>query len=185
MKENMAEELQTLSLSELRETLEARGVSLSLSALSELIRTGDIGELLHIGGKGNRKEFPPDAVDVLAAFWPRYKEANGRLPQAPAMLRGFLKQENSGLIALVPAASEFSETLKLADGAALDRHTQALVRHAEALEALPAPDDRLLTLKEAHALYGVSLAALHTISFREGGRRKVKASAVRAYIASL
>ena len=46
---------------------------------------------------------------------------------------------------------------------ALERHTEALTRHADALEALPAPDDELLTLAEAKRRTGVPLRVLREL----------------------
>ena len=60
---------------------------------------------------------------------------------------------------------------------------EKLLAISERREAIQ--DDALLTLKEAAALYGVSMKALHSISILESGRRKVRRSSVLRYITSL
>lgn len=148
----------TLSLSQLRETLETRGIGMSLSALSEFVKTGDIAELLRVGGKGNRLEFLPETVDILAEFFPRYKEAKGRLPQAPAMLRSFLKPDNSTALVLSPASvPQITETPK-----AEERRGRA--------EGL-AREDAIFTAEEASSFLRVSERQLRRYvkpSFRIG-----------------
>ena len=54
-----------------------------------------------------------------------------------------------------------------------------------ALAALPAPDDELLTVKDAAARYGVSPSVLRDLRVKDGGRLKVKKSDVLKYIAGL
>ena len=57
---------------------------------------------------------------------------------------------------------------------------------AESTPATPPPDDELLTLAEAHRRFGISMATLRTLPrVTDGGRKKVKRSAVRAYLQSL
>lgn len=161
---NDADNLSTLSLSELRERLEARGHKMSLSALSEFIKTGDIAQQLRVGGKGNRLEFLPDTLEVLLAFFPQYKAANGKLPQAASMLHSFLKQENTALVkadragSLVPLFSE-------------SREVELLREISETLKARQEPpEDRLLTYKQARAEFGLSQKRLGELPRIKDGR---------------
>src|SRR5262245_47453935 len=91
-----------LTVREVADALKQRDVGLSYSSLSELLNTGDIAEQLRIEGGGNARKILPDVVDILANFWPVYKQNRGRLPQAPDMLRSFLHRSEPG--ALVPTA---------------------------------------------------------------------------------
>lgn len=182
----MNEELQSLTLSELRESLKRRGVEIGLSTLSEMIKDGDIAEQLEAQRKGNKLLFPPDAVTVLAAFLSHFREnPNWKNAARPDALRAFLHKQNgarqelattSGAGLSLTTLSEFRETANIG---------QQIVAAMQQAGVIPAPDDKLLTLKEAAEQYGVSVAALHRISIREGSRRKVKRSAVLAYIAGL
>lgn len=153
-----------LSLRELSETLKLRGVDISYSALSEFVGTDDIGEQLHVGGKGNRKEFPSEAADVLAAFLPEYRTAGGRLPQAARLLRSFLSRRggaSDGALVLAahkesPSAVEIAEALGRAQGEAL-RWTQ---------------DDQVFTAAEAADFLRCSVRQIRRFvrpSFRIGG----------------
>lgn len=54
------------------------------------------------------------------------------------------------------------ESLRLHDSGA-EHHAAALKRHAAALEALPAPDDTIMTLKEAREKTGVPMRVLRTL----------------------
>ena len=143
----MNDNLHTLTLSELRQRLEERGTTMALSSLSEFVQSGDISEQLRVGGTSGRREFLPDSVDILAAFFPEYKRAKGRLPQAAEMLRSFLKGGNDSETALVPTASTFSEPPK--------PDTLAIARaqgHAQ--------QDRVLTASESAAFLRVSVPML-------------------------
>ncbi len=87
---------QFLTLKELHQALQARNVEISYSALSLLLNTGDIASQLHVGGVGNRREFLPATVEVLAAFLPLFRQAEGVTKSAaPEFLRRFLQQEKS------------------------------------------------------------------------------------------
>lgn len=163
----------SLSLSQLRETLEKRGIAMSLSALSEFLKTEDIAALMEIGGKGNRLEIPPGVVEILSEFLPQYRAAKGRLPQAAGMLRSFLKQRTDGGAI---AVTEFrgSEEIRL------------LAEIAETLkQRTEPPPDALLTLKQAHAEYGIPLHVLASLRVKVGRRWFVKRSAVLRFIQNL
>jgi hypothetical protein len=124
-----------LSLKQVAELLEARGVEVSYSALSELVNAGDIATQLGVNGGGNRRAFPPAAVDVLAAFLPQYREGRGRIVQAPALLRAFLTKTQ----ALTVPVRQIGETAELlVDPIAVARAqgwTQGLERSMTAKEA--------------------------------------------------
>lgn len=79
-----------LTLKQLHQGLDARGVKMSYSALSEFLSWDDIAQQLDAGGAGNRREFPSVTVDTLARFWPAWKESGGRKPNAAAFLRRFV-----------------------------------------------------------------------------------------------
>jgi hypothetical protein len=149
-----------MTLKELHAGLAERGVAISYSALSEFVGTDDIADQLQVTGSGSRREFLPDALDVLASFLPEYRQAKGRLPQAGGMLRSFLKQTNPDGGALVPTsrqalAARFSETPELA---ALAGSVQQLV--CALTEKLPPPDDSLLTADQAAQLLACSPATV-------------------------
>lgn len=171
--------LNTLSLSELRETLKTRGIDMSLPSLSEFVKTGKIGEVLGISFKGNRLEIPAGVAEILATFFPRYREAKGRLPQAESMLRSFLKQHTEGDSLVV---SEITQTPQLL---AQERHTEALNRHSEALSRQPI-EDNLLTLTDAHREFPrIPLAVLRGLRVPVGRRLLIKRSSILRYIAEL
>jgi hypothetical protein len=175
-------DLSLLTLSELRESLKLRGIDMGLSTLSEFIKTGDIAEQLRVGGKGNRLEFHPQTVDVLAAFLPQYRKAKGRLPQAAAILRAFLKQDESS--ALIPV-SDFLESPK---GATLtqygDEGLRLLSEIVETLKKAVPPDDALLTADQAAAILSCSARSVRrrVLPVLRGRYRK---SDVMRYIATL
>lgn len=174
-------ELLPLSLSELKRTLEQRGVTMSLTSLSEFVGTENIAELLGIGGKGNRLEIPPVVVDILAEFLPQYRAAKGRLPQAAGMLRSFLKQHTDGALVPVSESRTSGELVKYGD-----EGLRLLTEIAETLkDSHQPPDDALLTLKSAHAQYGIPYAVLRSLRVKVGSRLFVKRSAILRYIASL
>ena len=110
--EDQGEVLQPLTLSELRQRLEDRGIKMALSTFSEFVQSGDISEQLQVGGTSGRREFLPDTLKILTAFFPEYKKAKGRLPQASEMLRSFLKGRKNSETSLVPGSSSFSEPPK-------------------------------------------------------------------------
>ena len=90
----------TLTITELHERLDQRLTQqgeegISYQILSRLLNTGDIAEQLQIQGDRNARRVLPDVVDILAAFLPVYRRAQGRLPQAAEMLHGFLQQRGS------------------------------------------------------------------------------------------
>ena len=199
-----------LSLRDLHGALEARGVAVSYKTLSEFTGTGDVGELLGAGGGANRRTFPPAAVDVMTAFWARYKEARGRLPQAPEMLRAFLRSspelvnqagEGGGSGALVRAAGSLPTatipaTLREFTGSgepgtaaellnALRDLSAAVRAQTERQEAQPPPPDRALTRDQAAELLACSPRAVGRYVDPIPGRRGVyRESDCRRYLAT-
>ena len=141
----------SLTLQQLHAELTARGVPIGYSALSEFLKTGDISDQLKSGGAGNRRAFHPDVAEILAAFFPEYRAAGGKSPQAPAMLRSFLKQRNNtgDGFALVP---QIAETAKQADSIA--------VAEAQGRAQGLAQSERVLTAKEAADVLSVSVRQL-------------------------
>jgi hypothetical protein len=173
--------LHSLTLSELRETLNRGGVKIGLSTLSEMITDGDVAEQLGAERRGNRLLFPPDAVTVLAAFIPHFRE-DAKVTNAgrPESLRAFLHTQGKGQNALVPAAgTSLSDIRETADIG------QQIVTAMQHVGLIPAPSDRLLTIKQAMSEYGISEGTLHKMSVKEGGKRKVKESKIRAYLRDL
>lgn len=195
-----------LSLRDLHAALEARGVAVSYKTLSEFTGTGDVGELLGAGGGANRRTFPTAAADVLAAFLPRYKEARGRLPQAPEMLRAFLRSSSGELVN--PAGGEDGTGLVRATTATLPatlreftssgepgtarellgalRDLAAAVRaQTERQQAQPAGADRALTRHQAAELLACSPRAVGRYVEALPGRRNVfRESDCRRYLAT-
>ena len=144
---------ETLTLRGLCDGLNARGVPIGYTALSELIASGDMAAQLGMAGTSGRREFPAAALDVLASFLPVYREAKGRAPQAPNMLRAFLGQSEGNQIVPSPTLSALSETpkpgpLSLGDLTAL--------AEAEGRARGLAEADAVLTAKDAAAFLGVS-----------------------------
>lgn len=189
-------EVQTLSLRDLHQALNDRGVKISYSALSELIGTGDITEQLMIEGGGNGRRIQPPVVGILAEFLPRYRGAKGRLPQAPDMLRAFLVRgnpESNGSGALVHQAPAVPMPLPDLERlcVALERAERTLLSsleaHTRVLSALPAPEDALLSAEAVRALVPMSAAWLkvNVPSVKCGRRRLWRRSEVLRFIAHL
>jgi len=200
--------LEALSLRDLHAALEARDVAVSYKTLSEFTGTGDVGEQLHAGGGANRRTFPTAAVAVLAAFLPRYKEAKGRLPQAPEMLRAFLRSSSGELVnqkdtgaegeagaALVRVGSSVPDTLlreftgtgepESTAGELLGalRDLAAAVRAQT--EAQPPPDDRALTRAQVAERLACKPANVSKYVANIPGRRGVYSEAtVNRYLAT-
>lgn len=169
--------LQQLSLSELRERLNERGLKIGVSTLSELISDGDIAEQLGAQRKGNKLLFPPDAVDVLAAFIPSFREnPNFKNAARPAALRNFLQGNSAPPESTALTLSDIREKA----GVGLE-----IVQAMQQIGLIPAPDDKLLTLEEARELYGVAPSTLRKLSVKDGGKRRVKRSAVLLYLRDL
>jgi hypothetical protein len=142
-------DIHKLTLSEVRQRLEDRGVRMALSTLSEFTNAGDISDMLEVGGTTGKREFLPDTVEILAAFFPEYKAAGGRLPQAARLLRSFLKRGNDSDITPFRTASDLalSETSK----------PDALqIARAQGI----GQQDRVFTAKEASEFLRVSVLAL-------------------------
>lgn len=172
--------MSTLSLSELRDSLAERGVVMSLSALSEFVKSGDIAAQLRVGGKGNRLEFCAETVDVLAAFFPQYREAKGRLPQAAPMLRSFLKPDNSEALVPVP---EFRREAELARYG--DEGLRLLREISETLKQVSPPhEDALLTAEAAAQILSCHPRSVHRF-VPPVKRGRWKRSAILQYIQDL
>ncbi len=167
-----AVEPKTLTLQQLQQELAGRGIFIGYSSLSEFIKTGDVADQLGAGGGGSRRAFHPDALEVLTHFLPEFRAAGGKVPQAPAMLRSFLKQRNSGdmvhndggaqEIALpgdadLPAPRGLAAVLgSLAGLPAALRELGGAIREMRQARAAdppaPPPQDRLLTADDAAGL---------------------------------
>lgn len=87
MNSDTADPAQSLSLKGLHAALEERGVRVPYSSLSQFIALGDIAEQLGVGGKGNRREFPPEAAEILAVVLPKFEAAKLGKDHAPAFVR--------------------------------------------------------------------------------------------------
>lgn len=150
-----------LSLSDLHQTLNQRGIAISYTSLSEFISADDIAEQLQSKNVRNRKEFPKEAADVLAAFLPEYREVKGRLPQAARLLRSFLNNRNMSRQAL---PSEIAETPKQS---ATDNQAEHLAR----LTGMGA-EDCILTAHDAAGVLGISVGLLRKSvrSYRRFGK---------------
>jgi len=132
-----------------------------------------------IKGQGKGFRYTYETQDVLR----RLLEAQDRGELTPKTAKAWLAQQNghgtpeSLSRDIVPIAQLPPESGTLKG----EEFVTAIVRAL----AQAAPEDRLLTLKEAHQEYGVSIGALRQMALKEGGRVKVKKSAVLAYIAHL
>lgn len=184
------EALHTLTLRELHSALIQRGVDVSYSTLSEFVATGDIATQLQAGGGANRREFRPETAEILAAFWPIFREAGGRKPNAPALLRRFLASSSpvseTGELTTARGNSALSETPKLPPDL-MERLAAALESHARALERSPAQPDRLLVVADVQHLVPMSAGWLRanvpTVTL--GRRRFWRQSDVFRFIADL
>ena len=142
-----------LTLSKLLAAIKERGVDMSLSTLSEFMSSGDFAEQLGAGGDGSRREFHPAVAVVFAEFYREFQQARGKKPQAPDMLRSFLKQRMSPGNGLVPVkkavVSDNSESMK-------PEHVAAVQGRAQGL----AMTEKVLTAKEAAAVLHISTRLL-------------------------
>lgn len=154
-------ELLSLSLRELHELLNQRGVDVSYSTLSAFINyDADIANLLGVSGGKNRREFPPQAVDILAAFWPIYQDRGGEKPKAYKILREVLDGGSwvHGTAELVPMASgslvrqtaepESSEAVRTAE---LQGRAEGLAREDEVFTAEKASSFLSVTQRQLRA----------------------------------
>ncbi len=81
-----------ISLKDLHAALETRGVSRPYSSLSQFLALGDIAEQLGAGGKGNRREYPPETVGFLAVLIPEFESKKLNKEHAAAFVRHRLAQ---------------------------------------------------------------------------------------------
>ena len=81
-----------ISLKDLHAALETRGVSRPYSSLSQFLALGDIAEQLGAGGKGNRREYPPETVGFLAVLIPEFKSKKLNKEHAAAFVHHRLAQ---------------------------------------------------------------------------------------------
>jgi hypothetical protein len=170
------EAVSSMSLSDLRESLESSGINMALNSLSEFLGTGDVAEILGIERKGNRLEIPPGVANILVEFIPQYKSARGRLPQMPAMLRSFIQQRTDGGGLVPMASSEFRGSLqitKYGDGA---MELLSEIRDILKEKQMP-PEDTIYTLIEARRQFPLlSIAVLRGIRVKIGNRLFVRRS---------
>ncbi len=143
-----------LSLRDVASRLNERGVEIGYSTLSEFVKTGDIADQLGVGGSGQRREFHADVVDILAAFFPEYRENGGKTPQAPAMLRSFLRTQN----ALIRTGT--SEMVPTATGTPPPPADPVAVAEAQGRALGLAQNEKALTAKEAADLLSISVSTL-------------------------
>jgi hypothetical protein len=156
----------TLSLRELHELLNQRGIEVSYSTLSAFINyDADIANLLGVSGGKNLRKFPTHAVDVLATFWPIYQEAGGQKPKAYALLRRVVDGGSAVLGSLEPSGSLVRQTVE--PGSLEVRQTEELRGRAEGL----ASTDEVFTAEEASVFLRVTQRQLRVYvkpSFRIG-----------------
>lgn len=163
-----------LTVRELHQALAQRGLDISYSSLSELLNTGDIAEQLAITGGGNARQILPETCDILTEFWPLYREKRGRLPQAPDLLRSFLRMRGDD--SLVPVREfalspkppsgngailkpDLKDTIFEQGGEAIEL-LRRLVAAVEARQSKQTPVDRWIGAEEAMALLHCSRRAL-------------------------
>lgn len=152
-----------MTLRDAANALRAQDVEIGYSTLSELLKTGDIAQQLGLGGAGNRREIHPDAVAVLAAFLPEFRAAGGKTPQAPAMLRGFLRQRAEGLVLAGTTDLVISETANMMSETAKPRFLESDPAHLAAVQGRAqglAQTERVLTAREAADVLHVSVRML-------------------------
>jgi len=136
-------------------------------------------DLNPIKGQGKGFRYTYETQEQLR----RLLEAQDRGELTPKTAKAWLAQQNGHGVPesptwdIVPIAQLPPESGTLKG----EEFVTAIVRAL----AQAAPDDKLLTLKEAHQEYGVSVGALKGLALKEGGRVKVKKSSVLAYIAHL
>jgi hypothetical protein len=149
----------SLSLRELHELLNQRGINVSYSVLSSFLNFDkDIANLLGVSGGKNLRKVPAQSVDILAAFWPLYQEAGGQKPKAYALLRRVM---DSG--SLVRQTAELAPI----EPGSLVRGTEEQRGRAEGL----AREDEVFTAEEASAFLRVTQRQLRAYvkpSFRIG-----------------
>lgn len=150
---------ETLSLQQLHAALKERGLPIGYSTLSDFLGTGDIAEQLGISGSGSRRSIHPDIVDVFAAFYPEFKAAGGKVPQAPAMLRSFLKQRNSTDLRNSTNLTIIGETTSLVP---VNQSVEIQVRLSEVQGRAQglAQAEQVLNAKEASSKLGISVSML-------------------------
>ena len=168
--------LSALTVRGLQGRLTESGLDLSYETLSKFINAGDVAEQLQISGGKNGRQIPPDAAVVLTAFWPRYKEKRGTLPQAPDMLRAFLSAAPDAS-ALAPVR-QYAITGEAASTAALSavREFASTGELATLAQQIGREAGRwhkpILNATEAARLLGVSIPTLrqHVAPYRRFGQ---------------
>lgn len=160
----------SLSMRDVLAELNARSVDISYDSLSDLVKAGDISEQLSVTGTGARKEFAPVVVDIIAEFWPQYRQAKGRLPQAPDMLRSFLSTRRTRTTGteLVPITSNGNALAPLPQA---DAPTPVQIAEAEGRARGLAEGDSVMNAHDAAEFLGVGVRKLRKYvpaSFRLG-----------------
>ena len=157
-----------------------------------LIQRYDANEdLRRLLGKDDRS-YPAESL----RFWQMIAEAREQNPPlvkpetAGVFLQALMERERSGesitgnRTAIIPVKPPSQiEALVTTLIALPDALTQRVI--AEIDRRVAPPDDRLLTLRQAHDTYGVSYRTLRGLMVKEGSRSKVRQSDVLRLIQSL
>jgi hypothetical protein len=158
-------QLSQLTLSEIRERLNDRGIKVANSTLSEIISTGDVADQLQKQKVGNKTLFPVEAVDVLAEVI-QIIRADSRLTwqSASDVMHRVLTRDGT-------AISVIRETPK-------DAELQVLSEIRELLkERQSPPEDEVYTLTEAKEKFPrFSYAILRDLRVKIGNRLYVRRS---------
>ncbi|MGI4791664.1 MAG: helix-turn-helix transcriptional regulator [Janthinobacterium lividum] len=159
-----------ISLKDLRAALEMRGVSRPYSSLSQFLALGDIAEQLGTGGKGNRREYPPETVDFLAVLIPEFEAKKLHKDHTPGFVRHRLAQlrQSHNSITVVPNAYDIissedfvSSELALISSQSVHRLTQTIEDFITAVKDIaPVREDRLLTRIQVAELLACSPGAV-------------------------
>lgn len=144
-----------ISLKNLHAALETRGVSRPYSSLSQFLALGDIGEQLGAGGKGNRREYPPETVDFLAVLIPEFEGKKLHKDHAPGFVRHRLAQlrQSHNSITVVPDAYDIISSEDFVSSELAPIPSQALLGMKQTMDEFtaavkdiaPVREDRLLT----------------------------------------
>jgi hypothetical protein len=172
-----------ISLRDLHVALTRNSVSIEYTRLSDLLSQGDIAEMLRATRKGTRLQFPTDAVELLTAFIPAFRQAKMKVPQAPGFLRGFLKRENVEIVQV----RDIRQITK--ESSAPPTHEERLeLARAAAYAARPA-NEVILTAQEAAAYLRIAPGTFRRLNIppwirigRSGRTRRWRLSDILAYL---
>ena len=144
-----------LSLKNLHAALEERGVSRPYSSLSQFLALGDVAEQLGAGGRGNRREYPPETVDFLAVLIPEFEGKKLHKDHAPGFVRHRLAQlrQSHNSITVVPDAYDIISSEDFVSSELAPIPSQALLGMKQTMDEFtaavkdiaPVREDRLLT----------------------------------------